>query len=141
MCSDTAKMMRSPFRSSRGFSFIEIMVVVVIMGMLAGAVALKVVSYMDKARVNRAKSDIATIVSAVEAFNLQNGRYPTNEEGLDSLPLKTHRDPWGNPYGYNCPAQDEPFEVFSLGADGRPGGDGVNVDIYSRQLGDVEKGK
>ncbi|RPI62440.1 MAG: prepilin-type N-terminal cleavage/methylation domain-containing protein, partial [Planctomycetaceae bacterium] len=81
-----------------GFSFIEIMVVVVIMGLLASAVTVKVIGYMDTAKVNRAKSDIATIVDAVEAYHLKNSRYPTNEEGLKNLPLKNSRDPWGNPY-------------------------------------------
>jgi general secretion pathway protein G len=131
---------RRPRLASRGFSFIEIMVVVAIMGLLAGAVTLKVMGYMDTAKVNRAKSDIATIVNAVETYNLANGRFPTNDEGLQKLPLKNHTDPWGNPYEYNCPGKTEPFEVYSLGADGRPGGDGMNADIYSWQLEEAKKG-
>jgi general secretion pathway protein G len=115
------------------------MVVVVIIGMLAGAVALKVSGYMDAAKVNRAKSDIATVVDAVEAYYLASGRYPTNDEGLTNLMLKNRQDPWGNPYEYNCPGKTEPFEVFSLGADGRPGGDDINADIYSWQIGEVSK--
>lgn len=126
-------------RRSRGFSLIEIMVVVVIMGMLAGAVAVGVNQYMDTAKTNRAKSDIATIVDAIEAYNLTKGKYPTSNEGLEPLPLKNDRDPWGRPYGYNNPGQDEPFEVYTLGADGRDGGDGIDADIYSWQLGDVEE--
>jgi general secretion pathway protein G len=131
MCSDkwkkaqgVAKGARVPRRRCRrGFSFIEIMVVVVIIGLLAGAVALKVVGYMDTAKVNRAKSDIATIVNAVEAHYLTHSRYPNNEEGLEGLPLKNRSDPWGRPYLYNSPGQKEPFEVFSFGADGREGGE------------------
>ena len=123
-----------------GFTLIEIMVVVVIMGLLAGAVVLKVGGYMDAAKVNRAKFDIATIVGAVEAFYATNSRYPTNDEGLDKLPLKNRNDPWGRPYEYNCPGKDEPFEVFTLGADGRPGGDGINADIYSSQLEQKKEG-
>lgn len=123
---------------SAGFSLIEVMVVVVIIGMLAGAVALKVGDYMDAAKVNRAKSDISVIVSAVEAFYLTSSRYPSNEEGLTKLPLKNRIDPWGNEYQYNSPGQDEPFEVFSFGADGRDGGEDINADIYSWQLA-VEK--
>jgi general secretion pathway protein G len=130
---------RSRRRGNRGFSFIEIMVVVVIMGLLASAVTVKVIGYMDTAKVNRAKSDIATIVDAVEAFHLKNGRYPTNEEGLEKLPLKNRLDPWGNTYEYNCPGHTEPFEVVSFGADGREGGDGMDADICSWQLGDKPK--
>jgi len=127
-------------RRRSGFSFIEIMVVVVIMGLLAGAVTLKVVDYMDTAKINRAKSDIATIVDAVEASYLKNSRYPDNKESLANLPLKNRTDPWGKPYEYNCPGKDAPFEVFTLGADERPGGDGINADIYSWQLGEKDKG-
>jgi general secretion pathway protein G len=122
----------SPVR--RGFSFIEVMVVVVIIGLLAGAVALRVTGYMDTAKVNRAKSDIATIVSAVEAYYLTNSRYPSNEDGLDKLPLKNRTDPWGNPYVYNSPGANGPFEVISLGADGREGGEDLDADIISDKL-------
>jgi general secretion pathway protein G len=128
-------------QKKRGFSFIEIMVVVVIMGMLAGAVALKAMDYVDTAKVNRAKSDIATIVTAIEAFYLTNHRYPTADEGLANLKLKNRLDPWGRAYRYNSPGRDEPFEVYTLGADGREGGEGPNADIYSSQLVDEkEKG-
>jgi general secretion pathway protein G len=125
----------------RGFSFIEIMVVVVIMGLLAAAVTLKVADYMDTARTNRARSDLATIVDAIETFQLKNGRYPTNEEGLSKLPLKNCTDPWGNPYEYNSPAQNEPYEVVCYGADGRKDGEGANADIYSWQLDSKKGGK
>ena len=127
---------------ARGFSLIEIMVVVVIMGMLAGAVAVGVNQYMDTAKINRAKSDIATIVDAVESYKLTKGRYPTSDEGLSVLPLKNELDPWGQPYGYNNPGQDnEPFEVYTLGADARDGGEGIDADLYSWQLGEVEEAK
>lgn len=125
----------------RGFSLIEVMVVVVIIGLLAGAVALKVGGYMDTARSNRAKSDIATIRDAIETYKLTNSQYPTNDEALDKLPLENHTDPWGRKYGYNSPGQKGPFEVFTLGADGREGGDGENADVYSWQLGDAAKGR
>ena len=143
MCSDVNDRMVSVAsrltRHRQGFSLIEIMVVVVIMGMLAGAVAVGVNQYMDTAKTNRAKSDIATIVDAVEAYKLTKGRYPSSNEGLEPLPLKSELDPWGRPYGYNNPGQDEPFEVYTLGADGRDGGEGIEADIYSWQLGDVEE--
>ncbi len=144
MCSNTneeigKKMPDCRARRCRGFSLIEIMVVVVIMGMLAGAVAVGVNQYMDTAKINRAKSDIATIVDAVEAYKLTKGRYPTSNEGLEPLPLKNDLDPWGRAYGYNNPGQSEPFEVFTLGADGRDGGEGIEADIYSWQLGEMEE--
>ncbi len=127
-------------RVAVGLTLIEIMVVVVILGMLAGAVSLKVVDYIDDARVERAASDIATIVGAVEKHKLDHHRYPTSEEGLENLPLRNRTDPWGEPYMYNRPGPDgEPFEVFSYGEDGRPGGEGVDADIYSWELGEVEQ--
>ncbi len=118
----------------RGFSFIEVMVVVVIIGLLAGAVAIQVSDYVDKAKRNRARSDIATIVNAVESYYADEGRYPTNDEGLDVLPIKSKTDPWKRPYQYNQPGRSEPFDVISYGADGREGGDDANADITSEQL-------
>lgn len=121
-------------RSRRGFTFIEVMVVVVIIGMLAGAVTLKVRSYMDKSKINRARSDIALIVKAIDAEALD-GQYPSNSEGLSNVQVKNKTDPWGNPYQYNSPGKgEEPFEVYSFGADGRPGGQDADADIYSWQI-------
>ena len=121
-----------------GFSLIEVMVVIVILGLLAGAVVLKVGGYMDTAETNRAKSDIATIVDAIELYRMENKRYPTNEEGLDKLPLDNRTDPWGNRYEYNSPgSNNEPFEVVTYGADGREGGEGKDADIYSWQVRDA----
>lgn len=132
---------RRQHRSRRGFSFIEVMVVVVIIGLLAGAVVLKVDGYMQTAKTNRAKSDIATIVDAIEAYHLTSSRYPTNEEGLEKLPLKNRLDPWGRSYEYNSPGREGPFEVLTLGEDGREGGDGANADLFSWQLGEIAKEK
>lgn len=130
---------RRPRRT--GFSLVEIMVVVVIIGILAGAVALQVSDYTSEARQNRARSDIATIVDAIETYRLKHGRYPSNSEGLANVSIKTQNDPWGNAYGYNQPGRDSaPFEVFTLGADSREGGEDVNTDIYSWQLGDAGHG-
>ena len=117
-----------------GFSFIEVMVVIVIIGLLAGAVAIKVSDYVDKAKFNRSKSDIATIVNAVESYYAETGRYPSNEEGLAVLPLKNRKDPWGRVYQYNRPGQTEPFDVICYGADGREGGDGADRDVTSSSL-------
>ncbi len=128
---------RGPFASRRSaaFSFIEVMVVVVIIGLLAGAVVMKVDGYMRTAKQNRAKSDIATIVDTVEAYYLANNRYPSNEEGLEKLPLKNRSDPWGRIYEYNSPGREGPFEVLTLGEDGREGGEGADADVVSWQLG------
>jgi general secretion pathway protein G len=118
-----------------GFSFIEIMVVIVIIGLLTGAVAIKVSDYVDKAKANRAKADVATIIQAVESFYLDNDRYPTNQEGLAALPLNNKNDPWNRVYGYNQPGRDgRPFEVFTYGRDGREGGSGPDTDITSLTL-------
>jgi len=118
----------------RAFSLIEVMVVVVIIGVLAGAVVIKVGDYVDRAKTNRARSDIATIATAVESFYASESRYPTNEEGLSVLPLQSMSDPWGRPYQYNQPGRDGPYEVVSYGADGRSGGDGVNRDLINSEL-------
>jgi general secretion pathway protein G len=117
------------------------MVVVVIIGMLAGAVTLKVKEYMDTAKVNRAKSDITTIVKAIEADSTAgSGKYPSNSEGLSKVNVEVKRDPWGNEYQYNNPGRgEEPFEVFSFGADGEPGGEGYDADIYSWDIGKEEE--
>jgi general secretion pathway protein G len=126
-------------RRSAGFTFIEVMVVVVIIGMLAGAVTLKVRDHMSKARVNRAQSDIRVITEAVETYQVTHGRYPTSDEGLADVDVKASVDPWGNAYQYNSPGRDgQDFEVYSLGADGAPGGEDVEADIYSWQLGEGE---
>lgn len=121
-------------RRTSGFSFIEIMVVVVIIGLLAGAVAINVSSYADKAKRNRAKSDVAVIVDAVEAYYAEHGRYPNNDEGLTALPLKNTKDPWGRPYQYNQPGRDGPYDIATYGADGREGGADADADIGSWNL-------
>jgi general secretion pathway protein G len=116
------------------FSLVEVMVVVVIIGLLAGAVAIRVHHYMDKAKSNRARADIATIASALETFYAEKARYPSNEEGLAILPITTLKDPWGHPYQYNQPGRDHPYEVISFGADAREGGEGQDADIVSWDL-------
>jgi len=118
----------------RGFSLIEIMVVIVILGLLATAVVLTVDGYLDKAKQNRARSDIATIVSAIDLYKLNSGRLPTMDEGLDKLTIKNKLDPWGRRYEYRVPGTLEPYEVYTLGADGVEGGTGINADISSNDL-------
>ncbi|QNN23146.1 prepilin-type N-terminal cleavage/methylation domain-containing protein [Planctomycetales bacterium ZRK34] len=133
MCFNTPTR-RNAARRHQAFTFIEVMVVVVIIGLLAGAVAIKVSDYVDKAKLNRAKSDIATIVNAVESYYADRGQYPSNEDGLGVLPIKSATDPWNRPYQYNNPGRNEPYEVICYGADGREGGEGPNTDITSENL-------
>ena len=121
------------------------MVVLVIIGLLAGAVSIGVRNYLAKAKENTARMEIATICDALETFSAVYDRYPTNEEGLTILteptdklvdPLLTQSplDPWGRPYQYNQPGRNGPYEVVCLGADGREGGEGLDKDIGSWDL-------
>ncbi len=129
----------------RAFTLVEIMVVIVIIGLLAGAVTLNVRGYLNKAKRDTARADIATIAQAVESFYAAYGRYPTNDEGLavlttpgeklpDPLLSSVPRDPWDRPYQYNCPGATSAFEVICYGADGREGGEGIDTDITSDKL-------
>jgi general secretion pathway protein G len=127
------------------FTLLEIMVVIVIIGLLAGLVTVRTRSYLIISKQNAAKAEIARMVDAVEAFYAVHNRYPTNEEGLAVLAEKTPRfpdgllskiptDPWGNAYIYNSPGRSAPFEIISYGADGREGGENENADIISGQF-------
>jgi len=130
--------------SERGMTLIEILVVLVILSLIATAVAVNVVGSAEKARVERAKTDVQRIASdGVEAFKVMRGRYPTTEEGLklliDEKFLKPNsaegklQDPWKKDYVYLYPGQAHPdaFDVKSYGADGQPGGEGENADIVN----------
>lgn len=134
---------RSIAKDESGFSLIELMVVIVIMGLLTTIVVVNVLPSQDRAMVEKARTDVHMIEQAIELYRLDTRRYPTLEDGLDvliapprgnslrtepyirSLPL----DPWGNPYQYLFPGENGAFDVFSFGADGRSGGDGLNADI------------
>lgn len=133
----------------RGFTLIEVMVVVVILALLAGIVVPKIMSRPDEARVVRAQGDIAGIVQALKLYRLDSGMYPSTEQGLAALvqrptasPLpnnwkpggyldRIQKDPWGRDYQYLNPGVRGEIDVFSLGADGQAGGDGNNADIYN----------
>lgn len=136
----------------RGFTLLEIMIVVVILGVLAALVVPKVMSRPDEARQVAARQDIASIMQALKLYRLDNFRYPSTEQGLQALvsqpatePVPPNwkgggyldrlpKDPWGTPYQYLNPGVHGEIDVYSLGADGRPGGEGVDADIGSWQL-------
>lgn len=131
--------------TSGGFSLIEIMVVLVIIGLLAGLVTINVRGYLIRARQNAARSEIATISDALETFYSTYNRYPTNEEGLNILTRATDQlpepllkqspvDPWGKPYQYNNPGRHGPYDVFTLAGDSREGGSGEDADIGNWNL-------
>lgn len=138
------------FRKSAGFTLVEIMVVIVILGVLAVLIVPRVVGRTDEARVAAAKHDITAIMQSLKLYRLDNGRYPTNEQGLQALVTKPQaapapsnwrpyldklpKDPWGNTYQYLNPGVNGEIDVFSLGADGQPGGTGSDLDIGSWQL-------
>ncbi|MFA6135168.1 MAG: type II secretion system major pseudopilin GspG [Phycisphaerae bacterium] len=132
-------------RRQAAFSLVEIMVVIVIIGLLASVVTLNVRGYLNKAKANTARQEIATVVQALETFYATYGRYPTNEEGIEVLTKPGEKlpeqllksvpvDPWGHPYQYNCPGRTGPFEVICYGSDGREGGTGIDTDISSDKL-------
>ena len=138
----------SRLRRSRrrcGFSLVELMVVMVIIGMLASLVALRTRSYLIAGKQNAVKAQIGTIVKALESFYADQGRYPTSDEGLEILTEgtptipdgflpKVPKDPWKNPYEFISPGRDSPYEVICLGEDGEEGGEGAARDISSENL-------
>ena len=135
-------------RKRNGFSLVELMVVLFIIGLLASVVIINVLPSQDKAMVVKAEADIATLNQALEMYRLDTATYPGASDGLNSLVTppadlmmpQNYRsggyikelptDPWGRPYQYRVPgANGKPFDVYSLGADGQPGGEGENADI------------
>ena len=124
------------FRSA--FSLIEIMIVVVIIGLMAGVVTLATTGYLERAKKERARSDIATYSTALDSYYLQKGKFPDTQEGLKVLVPDFVKaittDPWGHPYQYLKPGKSTPYEVISYGADGREGGGGADADILASDL-------
>lgn len=137
---------------SKGFTLIELMVVLVILGVLAAMIAPRIMDRPDEARIVAAKQDIAAIVQALKMYRLDNIRYPSTEQGLQALvtkpaiaPIpenwksggyldKLPKDPWGNPYLYLNPGRHGDIDVISLGTDGQSGGEGKDADIGSWML-------
>ena len=140
------------FARANGFTLIEIMVVIVILGVLAALVVPSVLSRTDDARIVAAKTDIGAIRQALKLYRLDNQRYPSTEQGLNALVAKPTEppappnwkpggyleklpvDPWGRPYQYLNPGLKGEVDVFTYGADGSPGGSGADADIGSWDL-------
>ena len=138
-------------KNQRGVTLIELMVVIVIIGLIGGIVAFNLFPQLDKARVQTARTQIDRLETALAQYRLDNQSYPTQNQGLQALvemPRGLNRperyqtggyiealplDPWGNPFVYIYPGEFGEFDLLSYGADGRPGGEGLNADIGSWQ--------
>ena len=146
----TSHRAHTSFRRARGFTLIEVMVVIVILGVLAALVVPRIMSRPDEARVVAAKQDIASLMQALKLYKLDNRRYPSTEQGLNALVNRPASapapenwkpyverpptDPWGNSYQYLNPGINGEVDVMSFGADGRSGGENFDADIGSWAL-------
>ena len=138
----------TPVRLSRpaGCTLCEIMVVVIIIGILAAIVAPNVIGRVDDAQITKARAELSNIENALKFYRLDNFAYPTTEQGLEALVTKPNdpnvrnwkpggyldrmpKDPWGNPYQYLNPGNNGEIDIYTLGRDGRPGGEGLDADI------------
>lgn len=146
-CTSCPRPRQTPARGDAGFSLLELMVAVVILSILALVIMPRIIDRPDQARVTRVNADLATLESAVQMYRLDNFRFPTTEQGLAALVSKPAStpvppnwaangyidrlpaDPWGNPYQYLQPGVHGPFDIFSFGADGTAGGEGIDADI------------
>jgi general secretion pathway protein G len=143
----TYKSTATPRRAEAGFTLVELMVVIVIIGLLSTFVVLNVLPSQDKAMVEKARADVALLEQAVEMYRLDNLSYPTMDQGLEALvtapeglaqPERYRKDayvrrlpadPWGTDYQYVVPGEHGPFDIYSLGANRRLGGEGLDADI------------
>jgi len=143
------KEMNRKSQKQKGFSLIEIMVVLVIIGVIVAGVGGKFLGKADESRVKQVRVDFKTIDKALSLYKLDNYKYPTSEQGLEALverpsvdPIpkqwqdggyldKLPVDPWGNPYVFITPGESGPYDLYSLGADGRAGGESYDKDLYN----------
>lgn len=141
-------------RNDKGFTLIELMVVIVILGILAAIIAPRIIGRTDEAKVTEAKVQMRNIETALKLYKLDNGVYPSSEQGLEALVSKPSAgtiprnwreggylekkkvpdDPWGNAYVYASPGQSGDYDIISYGADGARGGEGFDADIESWNL-------
>jgi general secretion pathway protein G len=136
-------MKEKPSYWQKGFTLIEMLIVIIIIGLLASLVAPKLFTKVDTARIKTAKAQIELLSSAIDTFRLDTGRFPASLEELRRsndprwagpyLPKEIPPDPWNNPYVYKCPGEHGPYDITSYGADGKPGGEGNDQDIVSWQ--------
>jgi general secretion pathway protein G len=144
--------MRQFAKSFRGFTLIELMVVVLILGVLAAVIVPNVLGRGDDAKAAAAKQDVATLMQALKLYRLDNGRYPSTDQGLNALtskpttePLPSNwktggyierlpKDPWGNAYVFANPGVHGEVDVMSYGRDGKPGGAGADADVHNGAL-------
>ena len=133
-------------RRQAGFTLLELLIVVIILGLLAALVGPRLFGTLDKAKRQIAKTQIAQLEEALAQFRLDVGRYPTSDEGLEALVTPVEglegwngpylekgvpKDPWGHPYVYRCPGEHGDYDLLSLGRDGEPGGSGEDADVTS----------
>ena len=140
-----------PLRHQCGFTLIEIMVVVIILGILAAIVAPNVIGRVDDAQITKAKTEIRNLESSMKFYRLDNFAYPSTEQGIDALANKpadpnvknwksggyiprVPKDPWGNEYLYLNPGTNGEIDIYTLGRDGQPGGEGIDADIGNWNL-------
>ena len=149
MNTENRKRVRTTLAGQGGFTLIELMVVMVILGILAGLIVPRIMDRPEEARRTKAAIQIQSIEQALKLYKLDNRRYPSTEQGLGALVVRPSAapapenwkayverlpaDPWGQPYQYLAPGVHGEVDVFSYGADGRPGGEGFDADIGSWQ--------